>query len=265
MEEPLRPAGPLTFHWFLPTSGDSRDIVGGGHGAAQNSVGQRREPTIGYLTQIARAAEQLGFVAALTPTGSLCEDAWLTTAMLCRTTDRLKFLVAFRPGFYSPTLAAQMGATFQRQSGGRLLVNVVTGGERKEQRSYGDFLEKDDRYARTGEFLAIVRDLWDGKEVDFHGDHLAVEAASLSAPPVPVPLVYFGGSSQAAWLSHPRGLRRDREHVVCAGPEPSPQAARLALSRQGTTLHHRHKWQSGRGVTPPRTRPSAVPGPRPLD
>jgi alkanesulfonate monooxygenase len=110
----------------------------------------------------------------------------------------LKFLVAFRPGFYSPTLAAQMGATFQRQSGGRLLVNVVTGGERKEQRSYGDFLEKDDRYARTGEFLAIVRDLWDGKEVDFHGDHLAVEAASLSAPPVPVPLVYFGGSSQAA-------------------------------------------------------------------
>jgi len=167
----------LTFHWFLPTSGDSREIVGGGHGAAQNSVSQRREPTIGYLTQIARAAEQLGFVGALTPTGSLCEDAWLTTAMLCCTTDKLKFLVAFRPGFYSPTLAAQMGATFQRQSEGRLLVNVVTGGERKEQRSYGDFLEKDDRYARTGEFLAIVRDLWDGKEVDFHGDYLAVECA----------------------------------------------------------------------------------------
>jgi alkanesulfonate monooxygenase len=191
-------AGQLTFHWFLPTSGDSREIVGGGHGAVQNSVSQRREPTIGYLTQIARAAEQLGFVGVLTPTGTLCEDAWLTTAMLCYTTERLKFLVAFRPGFYSPTLAAQMGATFQRQSGGRLLVNVVTGGERKEQRSYGDFLEKDDRYARTGEFLAIVRDLWDGKEVDFHGDHLAVEGACLSTPPVPVPLVYFGGSSPAA-------------------------------------------------------------------
>jgi alkanesulfonate monooxygenase len=197
-EEPYGQAGALRFHWFLPTSGDSREIVGGGHGAVENWVEQRREPTIGYLTQIARAAEQLGFVAALTPTGSLCEDAWLTTAMLCYTTDRLKFLVAFRPGFYSPTLAAQMGATFQRQSGGRLLVNVVTGGERKEQRSYGDFLEKDDRYARTGEFLAIVRDLWDGKEVDFQGDYLAVEAASLSAPPVPVPLVYFGGSSPAA-------------------------------------------------------------------
>src|ERR1700677_4805297 len=188
----------LTFHWFLPTSGDSREIVGGGHGAAQNSVSQRREPTIGYLTQIARAAEQLGFVGALTPTGSLCEDAWLSTAMLCGVTERLKFLVAFRPGFYSPTLAAQMGATFQRQSGGRLLVNIVTGGERAEQRAYGDFFEKDDRYARTGEFLQIVRDLWSGKRVDFEGVHLSVEGASLTSPPDPVPLVYFGGSSSAA-------------------------------------------------------------------
>jgi alkanesulfonate monooxygenase len=91
-----------------------------------------------------------------------------------------------------------MGATFQRQSGGRLLINVVTGGERAEQRAYGDFLEKDDRYARTDEFLTIVRDLWAGKEVDFSGQHLSVEGAALGAPPDPVPLVYFGGSSPAA-------------------------------------------------------------------
>jgi alkanesulfonate monooxygenase len=110
----------------------------------------------------------------------------------------LKFLVAFRPGFYSPTLAAQMGATFQRQSGGRLLVNVVTGGERAEQRAYGDFLDKDARYARTDEFLAIVRDLWSGKQLDFEGEHLAVEGAALASPPDPVPLVYLGGSSRAA-------------------------------------------------------------------
>jgi alkanesulfonate monooxygenase len=188
----------LTFHWFLPTSGDSRDIIGGGHGAAQGTVASRREPTVSYLGQIARAAEQLGFVGALTPTGSLCEDAWLSTAMLCGVTERLKFLVAFRPGFYSPTLAAQMGATFQRQSGGRFLVNVVTGGERREQRAYGDFLEKEARYARTDEFLAIVRALWSGETVDFQGEHVAVESAALMAPPDPIPLVYFGGSSREA-------------------------------------------------------------------
>jgi alkanesulfonate monooxygenase len=188
----------ITFHWFLPTSGDSRDVIGGGHGAAPGVVALRRDPTIPYLGQIASAAEQLGFVGVLTPTGALCEDAWLSTAMLCALTDRLKFLVAFRPGFYSPTLAAQMGATFQRQSGGRLLVNVVTGGERAEQRAYGDFLEKDARYGRTDEFLSIVRDLWSAKTVDFRGAHLAVEGAALASPPDPVPLVYFGGSSPAA-------------------------------------------------------------------
>ena len=65
-------------------------------------------------------------------------------------TERLKFLVAFRPGFVSPTLAAQQAATFQRHSQGRLLLNVVTGGEAREQRAYGDFLDKDARYRRTG-------------------------------------------------------------------------------------------------------------------
>ena len=119
----------LRFHWFLPTNGDGRDIVGGNHSASAGAVAAARPPTIGYLGQVARAAEQLGFEGALTPTGSWCEDAWLTTAMLAGVTERLKFLVAFRPGFISPTLAAQQAATFQRLSAGRLLLNVVTGGE----------------------------------------------------------------------------------------------------------------------------------------
>jgi alkanesulfonate monooxygenase len=86
-----------------------------------------------------------------------CDDAWLSTASLLDSTDRLKFLVAFRPGLMSPTLAAQMATTFQNQSGGRLLLNVVTGGEPAEQKAFGDFLSKDERYQRTDEFLAIVR------------------------------------------------------------------------------------------------------------
>ncbi|MEK0098871.1 LLM class flavin-dependent oxidoreductase [Streptomyces sp. A475] len=188
----------LTFHWFLPTNGDSRHVVGGGHGTPVTAAGGDRPPSISYLTQIARAAEDLGFVGALTPTGAWCEDAWLTTAMLSQQTERLKFLVAFRPGFVSPTLAAQMASTYQRQTGGRLLLNVVTGGESREQRAYGDFLDKDARYARTGEFLEIVRGLWAGDTVDLAGEHLQVQDARLARLPDPVPEVYFGGSSPVA-------------------------------------------------------------------
>ncbi len=188
----------LTFHWFLPTNGDGRDIVGGGHGVAVGAAGAIRPPTIEYLGQIARSAEQLGFAGALTPTGAWCEDAWLTTAMLTEVTQRLKFLVAFRPGQVSPTLSAQMASSFQRLSRGRLLLNVVTGGESAEQRAYGDFLGKDERYARTAEFLDIVTRLWRGETVTAHGKHLQVAGATLSRLPDPVPDIYFGGSSQAA-------------------------------------------------------------------
>ncbi|MEV5515909.1 LLM class flavin-dependent oxidoreductase [Streptomyces flaveolus] len=188
----------LTFHWFLPTNGDSRDVVGGGHGTPATTSGRDRPPTVAYLSQIARAAENLGFAGALTPTGAWCEDAWLTTAMVSQHTERLKFLVAFRPGLLSPTLAAQMASTFQRQTGGRLLLNVVTGGESREQRAFGDFLDKDARYRRTGEFLSVVRQLWDGGSVDLLGEHLRVEDAKLARVPDPVPEVYFGGSSPAA-------------------------------------------------------------------
>jgi alkanesulfonate monooxygenase len=184
------------FHWFLPTSGDGRTLVGGGHGAVQRGV--RRPPDIEYLAQIARSAEQLGFEGVLTPTGTQCEDAWLTTAALTRETERLKFLVAFRPGSLSPTLAAQMAAAYQRLSRGRLLLNIVTGGEGAEQRRFGDHLAHDERYARTDEFLSILRGAWSGKPYDFSGNYYDVEGATVSQPPDPVPQVYFGGSSHAA-------------------------------------------------------------------
>src|SRR6202044_1532656 len=147
---------------------------------------------------IARSAEQLGFEGALTPTGAWCEDAWLTTAMLTEVTERLKFLVAFRPGLISPTLAAQMATTFQRHSGGRGLLNVVTGGEQAEQEAYGDFLSKAGRYQRCAEFLDIVTRLWRGEVVNHRGTHLRVADARLARLPSPVPELYFGGSSAEA-------------------------------------------------------------------
>jgi alkanesulfonate monooxygenase len=187
----------MKFHWFLPTNGgDGRHVVSGGHGVEHGSAG--RPASVPYLGQIARSAEQLGFEAALTPTGAWCEDAWLSTAMLAPLSERLKFLVAFRPGLTSPTLAAQMAATFQNLSGGRLLLNVVTGGESHEQRAYGDFADKEGRYRRCDEFLEIVTRLWAGETVTFDGDFLKVEGAALQQIPDPIPDIYFGGSSPAA-------------------------------------------------------------------
>ncbi|MDQ0840363.1 LLM class flavin-dependent oxidoreductase [Streptomyces sp. V1I6] len=217
----------LTFHWFLPTNGDSRHVVGGGHGTPVTAAGGDRPPSIGYLTQIARAAEHLGFTGALTPTGAWCEDAWLTTAMVSQHTERLKFLVAFRPGFVSPTLAAQMASTFQRQTGGRLLLNVVTGGESREQRAYGDFLDKDARYARTDEFLQVVRALWDGGTVDLEGEHLRVEDARLARVPDPLPEIYFGGSSPAAG----EVAARHADVYLTWGEPPAAVAEKIAWIR----------------------------------
>jgi alkanesulfonate monooxygenase len=187
----------MKFHWFLPTNGgDGRHVVSGGHGVDHGTAG--RPASVGYLGQVTRSAEQLGFEAALTPTGAWCEDAWVATAMLSSVSERLKFLVAFRPGLTSPTLAAQMAATFQNLSGGRLLLNVVTGGESHEQRAYGDFLDKDERYRRCDEFLSVVRRLWTGDEVDHDGEFVKVEGARLQQLPDPAPAIYFGGSSPAA-------------------------------------------------------------------
>jgi alkanesulfonate monooxygenase len=185
----------LIFHWFLPTYGDSRYIVGGGHGLPAGVAAGTRTANVAYLGQIARSAEQLGYVAALTPTGAWCEDAWITDAILAGVTESLKFLVAFRPGLIAPTLSAQMAATFQLHSAGRLLLNVVVGGEPHEQRAYGDFTNKVERYERADEFLQIVKSLWQGGPVDFQGRHLRVEGATLPHPPNPIPPLYFGGSS----------------------------------------------------------------------
>ncbi|MFE2265066.1 LLM class flavin-dependent oxidoreductase [Streptomyces griseosporeus] len=190
----------VRLHWFLPTGGDGRTLVDR-HAYGPNdrrAVSGVRAPDLVYLAQIAKAAEQLGFEAVLTPTGTWCEDAWLTTVALAQHTERLKFLVAFRPGLLSPTLAAQMAATYQRVTRGRLLLNVVTGGDSAEQRRFGDRLDHDQRYARTDEFLSVVRGVWQGTPYDFDGAHYQVEGGLTALPPDPLPPLFFGGSSAAA-------------------------------------------------------------------
>ncbi len=118
-------------------------------------------------------------------------------AALSQATERFRFLVALRPGLTSPTLAAHMAATFQRVSGGRLLLNVVTGGDDAEQRRFGDHLGKEQRYDRCSEYLETFRALWEGESVDFHGRHYQLDDAQIVTDPI-WPELYFGGSSPPA-------------------------------------------------------------------
>jgi alkanesulfonate monooxygenase len=222
----------VILHWFLPTNGDSRtDLsLGNAVGAAGSRVvegGAERAPDIGYIGQIARSAEQLGFTGALTPTSSWCEDAWVMTAGLTQVTERFKFLVAFRPGLMSPTLAAQMAATYQRISRGRLLLNVVTGGDDVEQQRFGDHLGKEARYARAGEFLHIIRELWKGRPVDFAGEYYQVRGAQI-VPAEVWPEIYLGGSSSPALDV----AARSADVYLTWGEPPGAVAQKLDLVRE---------------------------------
>jgi alkanesulfonate monooxygenase len=215
-----------TFHWFLPTAGDSRSIVAASHASSHRAVpANYRAPTRRYLAEVARAADRLGYEGVLTPTGTWCEDAWLTTAALLAETERLKFLVAFRPGLVPPTLAAQQTATLQRFSEGRVLLNIVSGGDDLEQRRFGDWVGHDDRYARTGEFLHIVKSIWTQDPLDFKGQFYDVADARVSEPPDPLPQIYFGGSSAAALP-----IAADHADVYLTWGEP-PQIAAAKIER----------------------------------
>ena len=181
--------------WFIPTHGDSR-YLGTGEGARQLSHD--------YLKQVAQAADSLGYEGVLIPTGRSCEDPWVVAASLLPVTQRLKFLVAVRPGLHQPSLAARMAATFDRLSGGRLLINLVTGGDRAELEGDGVFLDHAKRYEQSAEFIRIWREILtrshDGESFDFDGKHLQVKGAKLLYPPLqqPHPPVWFGGSSEPA-------------------------------------------------------------------
>jgi alkanesulfonate monooxygenase len=176
--------------WFLPTHGDGRYLgttIGG------------RPVNLAYLRQIAQAADELGYFGVLLPTGRSCEDSWVVASALTPLTERLRFLVAVRPGLQSPTVAARMTSTLDRLSGGRLLINVVTGGDPVENKGDGIFLSHDERYEVTREFLEIYSALLAGETVNFRGKHISVEDGRLIFPPVqaPRPPLYFGGSSEA--------------------------------------------------------------------
>ncbi|WP_133649001.1 FMNH2-dependent alkanesulfonate monooxygenase [Paraburkholderia flava] len=185
----------MNVFWFIPTHGDSR-YLGTTEGA--------RAAGFDYFQQIAVAADTLGYEGVLLPTGRSCEDAWVVASSLIPVTKRLKFLVAIRPGIASPGLSARMASTFDRLSNGRLLINVVTGGDQAELEGDGLFADHDTRYKITDDFLHIWRQLLAASHtnegIDFDGEQLQSKGGKVLYPPVqhPHPPLWFGGSSPAA-------------------------------------------------------------------
>jgi alkanesulfonate monooxygenase len=219
----------MELFWFLPTHGDGR-YLGSGDGA--------RAVSLAYLRQIAQAADDLGYGGVLLPTGRSCEDAWAVASAMVPLTRRLKFLVAIRPGIISPTASARITATLDRLSEGRLLINVVTGGDPAEAEGDGVFHAHDQRYQVTDEFLSIWRRALGGETVDFIGQHLRVRGARLIYPPVqrPHPPLYLGGSSAAA-----HDLAASHIDVYLSwGEPPAAVAEKIAdVSRRAAALGRR--------------------------
>jgi len=211
----------LNLFWFLPTHGDGRYL-----GTTQGG----RPVDLAYLQQVAIAADNLGFYGVLIPTGKSCEDAWLVASALAPVTKKLRYLVAVRPGLQPPTLAARMAATLDRLSEGRLLINVVTGGDPVENKGDGIFLSHAERYQVTDEFLDIYTRLLQGEKVDYQGEHLRVEGAEILFPPIQQggPPLFFGGSSEPA-------IDVAAKHVdtyLTWGEPPAAVAEKLAVVRQ---------------------------------
>lgn len=154
-----------------------------------------------YVDRVARAHDEGGFDRALVAFGSTSPESQLVVAHAASVTERLGFMIAHRPGFTAPTVAARQLATLDQFTGGRVAVHIITGGSDDELAKDGDHLTKDERYARTSEYLDIVRQEWTSdRPFDYEGAYYRVKQAFGGVKPLQKPHipVYFGGSSDAA-------------------------------------------------------------------
>jgi len=154
-----------------------------------------------YTRSVALAHEAAGFDRVLMAHSSASPDAVVTAAQVFSDTRKLSVLLAHRPGFVAPTLFARTLATLDHFSRGRIAMHVITGGDDADQRRDGDYLQHDQRYERTAEYLDILKRVWaSDAPFDHAGPNYRFEGAFSSVKPLQKPHVpiYFGGSSDAA-------------------------------------------------------------------
>jgi len=189
----------LRFGFWLPVFG----------GWLRNVDDERMSATWAYQRDLVRWAETAGWDCTLVAELNLndikgpeadCLEAWTTAAALAAVTDRIEIMTAVRPNFRLPAIVAKEAATIDRISNGRFTLNVVSAWWQTESDEYGGaWIQHDERYARTEEFLRIVKGMWTEERFSFSGKHYSVKGAQLAPKPVqkPWPTLYAGGESEA--------------------------------------------------------------------
>ena len=180
----------IDFGWFLPTMGDTETIGP-----------PTREATLDYLAQCAKPPRTPASSSCWCPWGRRARTHGSPATVAAARTEKMKFLVAMRPGFIAPTVAAKMSNTMDQLTRGRVIINVVTGGFPHELAADGDFTEHDERYARTQEFMQVVNKAWlEPKSWSHEGKFYRVEKGNVFPKPYqkPRPPWYFGGASDEA-------------------------------------------------------------------
>ena len=218
------------FDWFIPIDGD---------GYKAGTVTAEREPTFKYLSTVVKTAESLGFYSLLIPTrfanGLFSEDSplaetWTMATALAAVTEKIRFLIAVRPGFISLGLFAQMAASLHEISNGRIDINIVPGGIQNDLERIGEVSDHATRYERAEEFIDACRTLWTSNgSVQYKGDFYNLNGAYCSpSPGNNPPKFYLGGVSANAM-----GLSARQADIHLGWIEPIEQtSARLKQLRE---------------------------------
>ncbi|MGH3326934.1 MAG: LLM class flavin-dependent oxidoreductase [Streptomycetales bacterium] len=224
----------IRFHWRLFHGGDlSEDTRGGGWELAPTGL-----PDLERQVEFCRAAELSGIDSLLTDFGFAKPDSILLSAALGQRTERTKFIIAYRSGLICPTSFVQQLNTLSTLINGRFSLNIVAGHSPAEQRGYGDYLPREERYARTEEFLAVCHAFWRGDDpVTFDGRYYKVEGARLNTPFVSpsetFPELFIAGGSQEA---HDLAISQGSCWMVLAEPPDQLAPRASGVLRHGRTV-----------------------------
>ena len=219
----------LEFGWFLPTAGDTRAF-----GVPEADIPASAD----MYRRVACAAEQAGCEYILVPVQTLCWEAWMVSALLTSWTERLKPLVAARPGYIQPTLLAKMISTLDQLTEGRVCINLIAGASDEEARADGIELSKQERYEVMDEVVTLMKRLWTEEDpVTFEGKHHSCAGARCVPRPVqePHPPFYLGGGSKQAWE-----ISAKHSHVhLFWGDRPERIAEQVSQIRDLAAQHDR--------------------------
>ena len=250
---------PLRIHWRLLQGGENETMTR----ALSESLAQTGLPDPGPQIEFCRQAEAAGIDGLLTDFGAAKPDPIVVATALGVATDRVEFIVAYRSGVSSPTTFAQQINSLSALVNGRVSLNIVAGHSPREQAFYGDFLPHDERYARTGEFLAICHALWRAEApVDYDGRYYRVEGAVLNTPFVSPsrrhPEIFIAGGSDAArdlairqgtcWMrlgDTPGGVAESIEPVLAANTEAGLRMAVVCRATRAEAVHAAHALVEG--------------------